>query len=59
LPSLRREMELRNTVVSKFSSNIFGRENIKLGLLLGLLGGVSIHNEHTRIRGQSHILLIG
>jgi DNA replicative helicase MCM subunit Mcm2 (Cdc46/Mcm family) len=52
-------MELRNTVVSKFSSNIFGRENIKLGLLLGLLGGVSIHNEHTRIRGQSHILLIG
>lgn len=23
------------------------------------MGGVSIHNEHTKIRGQSHVLLIG
>lgn len=27
--------------------------------MLGMLGGVSLHNEQTRIRGQSHILLVG
>ena len=50
---------LRNTIVSKFCSGIFGREAVKLGLILALLGGVSLKNEHTKIRGQSHVLLVG
>jgi DNA replicative helicase MCM subunit Mcm2 (Cdc46/Mcm family) len=50
---------MRNEIVKKFSPNIYGREAIKLGLILSLLGGVSINNENTKIRGQSHVLLVG
>ena len=32
---------------------------IKLGLILALLGGVSLENESSKIRGQSHVLLVG
>ena len=45
--------------MESYSPNIFGRHNIKLGLILALLGGVSYKNENSRLRGQSHVLLIG
>ena len=32
---------------------------IKLGLILSLLGGVSLENESSQIRGHSHVLIIG
>jgi DNA helicase MCM9 len=38
---------------------IYGRNVVKLGLLLSLLGGVSVENENSKIRGQSHVLLVG
>jgi DNA helicase MCM9 len=41
---LSQEIELRNAAIAKFCPNIYGRDNIKLGIMLGILGGVSIHN---------------
>lgn len=41
---LAKSIEMRNSIVEKFSPNIFGREAIKLGMLLSLLGGVSLQN---------------
>lgn len=56
---LSRDIELRNAAIAKFCPNIYGRENVKLGIMLSILGGVSIENEQTKIRGQSHVLLVG
>jgi DNA replicative helicase MCM subunit Mcm2 (Cdc46/Mcm family) len=42
---LAKQLEYRNTVIRNFCPTIFGREIVKLGLILSLLGGVSIHNE--------------
>lgn len=56
---IARQLKYRNEVVESFCPNIFGRHNIKLGLILSLLGGVSYKNENSKLRGQSHVLLIG
>ena len=43
--------------------NIFERNEVKLGLLLSLIGGVSqkMDDEHSniKIRGQIHMLMVG
>ncbi len=54
-----KQLEFRREALRNFCPNIYGYQIIKLGLLLGLLGGVSYKNENTKIRGQSHVLLIG
>ncbi len=39
--------------------HIFNRNDLKLGLLLCLVGGTVNTNENTIIRGNSHLLLVG
>lgn len=39
-----KQLEFRNEVVKKFCPSIFGRQIVKLGLTLSLLGGVSYQN---------------
>lgn len=42
-----------------FCPELYGRSVEKLGVLLCVLGGVPAMNQSTRIRGQSHLLLVG
>ena len=41
---IARQLKYRNEVIESYSPNIFGRHNVKLGLILALLGGVSYKN---------------
>ena len=60
-------LELQNApslfklLTNSLSPNIYGHELVKAGLLLGLFGGVSKHQEDgdILIRGESHVLLVG
>ena len=54
-----KQLEFRREIVENFCPSIYGRDMVKLGLILALLGGVSMDNENSRIRGNSHVLLIG
>ncbi|RKP17880.1 MCM-domain-containing protein, partial [Rozella allomycis CSF55] len=58
----RRENELlgRNFIVQQFCPNIFGRFQVKLAVLLLLLGGNSKNGTNgTKTRGEPHVLLLG
>ncbi len=50
-------------MISSVCENIFERHEVKLGLLLSLIGGVSqkMDEEHSniKIRGQIHMLMVG
>ena len=50
-------------LIGSVCSNIFERYEVKLGLLLSLIGGVSqkMDEEHSniKIRGQIHMLMVG
>lgn len=48
----------RNVLIDSVASNLFGRYDEKLGLLLSLIGGVPITGKNS-IRGKIHVLYVG
>ena len=50
----------RNQILASFCPQVFGLYVVKLAVVLVLIGGVQRQEESgTRIRGESHILLVG
>ena len=49
----------RKKAVESFCPNILGQSQIKLSLILILIGGVSKHTETKKQRGEPHLLLVG
>eukprot|EP01135_Chromosphaera_perkinsii_P003156 Nk52_evm45s236 gene=Nk52_evmTU45s236 len=50
----------RNIILKSFCPQIFGMYIVKLAVALALIGGVQrVTESGTRIRGESHILLVG
>lgn len=50
----------RNKILSAFCPQVFGLYVVKLAVSLALIGGVQrIKESGTRIRGESHLLLVG
>lgn len=46
--------------VNSINPNIYGYDEVKLGLVLSMFGGVTYnYDDGTRVRGESHILLCG
>ena len=56
-------MQGSQVIINSVCTNIFERCEVKLGLLLSLIGGVSqkMDDEHSniKIRGQIHMLMVG
>ena len=53
-------LEGRNKILASFCPEIFGLYIVKLAVALALIGGVQQKKESgTRIRGESHLLLVG
>ena len=53
-------LEGRNRILSAFCPQVFGLYVVKLAVSLALIGGVQrIKESGTRIRGESHLLLVG
>jgi len=57
--TLEFEIESRNSFISSVCSQIYEKFEIKLALLLCLIGGVALQKDGTRIRGLCHMLLVG
>jgi DNA replicative helicase MCM subunit Mcm2 (Cdc46/Mcm family) len=51
LRNLNSEIESRNLIIESICPDIYEKYDIKLAILLCLIGGVTRIEEHTRIRG--------
>jgi DNA helicase MCM9 len=52
--------EARNQIVASVAPNLFGMYIVKLAMILTLIGGVARVDEGgTRVRGESHLLVVG
>ena len=50
----------RNHILSSFCPQVYGLYVVKLAVTLVLIGGVQrVDNSGTRVRGESHMLLVG
>lgn len=50
----------RNHVLASFCPQVYGLYAVKLAVALVLIGGVQrVDNSSTRVRGESHMLLVG
>ena len=50
----------RNEILSGFCPQVYGLYVVKLAVTIALIGGVQrIKESGTRIRGESHLLLVG
>jgi DNA helicase MCM9 len=51
----------RNIIVKSVCQNLYQRYDVKLGILLTLIGGVAQwHEKHNiKVRGQIHLLMVG
>lgn len=57
---MARDGTLKTTLLGSVAPTIFGLEDVKLGMLLQMFGGVSVElPDGTRKRGDIHILLVG
>ncbi|KAL4487560.1 hypothetical protein ABPG72_017349 [Tetrahymena utriculariae] len=56
---LTTEIAARNQLIQSSCPDIFEKNDIKLAVLLCLIGGVSRIENNTRIRGQCHMMLVG
>lgn len=53
-------MTARNIILSSFCPQLYGMYIVKLAVCLVLAGGVSRKDASgTRVRGESHLLLVG
>ena len=57
--SFSSELQLRNDIIQSICPQICEKYDIKLALLLTIIGGVTRTVNNTRVRGQCHLLLIG
>lgn len=57
--SEKNSFEKRKFLLDSFSSDICGLFNVKMGMLLGLVGGTMENDKSGSNRGSSHILLVG
>ena len=57
--NFNKELQVRNELIKSICPQIYEKNDIKLGLLLCVIGGVSKTNRNTKIRGQSHMILVG
>lgn len=57
--SLKSRFERRKFIVNSLSSEIHGLCNVKLGLLLSLIGGTVENKDTGSSRANSHVLLVG
>jgi len=46
-------------IINSICPHINGKFDVKLSLILTLIGGITRFESNTRIRGQCHILIIG
>jgi DNA helicase MCM9 len=53
------KLSIRNAIVHRVCPNITGMFHVKLAMLLVLIGGIPKENQNVRIRGDSHLLLVG
>lgn len=51
--------ERRRLILDSFASELFGMENVKLGVILALVGGSAEAKDVGTVRRNSHILLVG
>lgn len=49
----------RNVILRSICPSIFGMSMVKLALALTLIGGVSVELGSHKVRGESHLLLVG
>lgn len=49
----------RRFILESFCSEIYGLSNVKLGLLLALVGGINENKDASQARSSSHVLLVG
>lgn len=49
----------RNLILKSMCPQIYGLYLVKLSVVLTLIGGVAMYKGNTRIRGESHLLLVG
>ena len=56
---LNHEIENRNQIIKSICPDIFEKNEIKLALILCLIGGIPTNQNGTRIRGLCHLLLVG
>lgn len=50
----------RNHILASFCPQVYGLYAVKLAVTLVLIGGVQrVDNSGTRVRGESHMLLVG
>ena len=53
-------LQARNHILASFCSQVYGLYAVKLAVALVLIGGVQrIDPSGTRVRGESHLLLVG
>ncbi len=57
--NLPQELQYRNDIIQSICPQIYGKFDIKLAILLTIIGGVTRTINNTRVRGQCHLLLIG
>ena len=53
------ELRLRNLLIQSICPEICGKFEIKLAILLTIIGGITRSINNIRVRGQCHLLLIG
>lgn len=53
------ESSLRNQIIQSICPQIYEKFEIKLAILLTIIGGVTKTLSNTRVRGQCHLLLLG
>ncbi|KRX00910.1 P-loop containing nucleoside triphosphate hydrolase [Pseudocohnilembus persalinus] len=54
-----REIESRNQLIRSICPHIYQKFDLKLSIILCIIGGVSGTQNNTRIRGQCHLLIVG
>lgn len=53
------ENDLRNTIIQSVCPQIYQKFDIKLAILLTVIGGLTQNLANTQVRGQCHLLLLG